>query len=127
MKFEDLGLAEPLVRAVRAQGYRTATPIQVKAIPGVLEGRDLMPSARSIAEDIEKSVDDGGGVDGVTHRREATVDGLEISHSVRMLENIRRQTAQSPLQKAPPLRVGVLGYGEDGRAATANRGGDRGK
>jgi ATP-dependent RNA helicase RhlE len=47
MKFEDLGLAEPLVRGVRAQGYRTATPIQVKAIPGVLQGRDLMGCAQT--------------------------------------------------------------------------------
>ena len=29
MKFEDLGLAEPLVRGVREQGYHTVTPIQV--------------------------------------------------------------------------------------------------
>ena len=47
MKFEDLGLAEPLVRGVRNQGYRTATPIQAKAIPGVLEGRDLMGCAQT--------------------------------------------------------------------------------
>ena len=47
MKFEDLGLAEPLVRAVRAQGYRTTTPIQAKAIPEVLQGRDLMGCAQT--------------------------------------------------------------------------------
>jgi len=47
MKFEDLGLAEPLVRGVRAHGYRTATPIQVKAIPSVLQGRDLMGCAQT--------------------------------------------------------------------------------
>jgi ATP-dependent RNA helicase RhlE len=47
MKFEDLGLAEQLVRGVRAQGYRTATPIQVQAIPGVLQGRDLMGCAQT--------------------------------------------------------------------------------
>ena len=47
MKFEDLGLAEPLVRSVRAQGYHTMTPIQVKAIPTVLKGRDLMGCAQT--------------------------------------------------------------------------------
>ena len=47
MKFEDLGLVESLVRGVRAEGYQTATPIQVKAIPGVLEGRDLMGCAQT--------------------------------------------------------------------------------
>ena len=29
MKFEELGLAESLVRSVRAEGYHTATPIQL--------------------------------------------------------------------------------------------------
>ncbi len=47
MKFEELGLAEPLVRAVRSEGYRTATPIQSKAIPAVLRGRDLMGCAQT--------------------------------------------------------------------------------
>ena len=47
MKFEDLGLAESLVRGVHAEGYHTATPIQVKAIPGVLEGSDLMGCAQT--------------------------------------------------------------------------------
>jgi len=47
MKFEDLGLAEPLVRGVRAQGYRTVTPIQVKAIPKALQGHDLMGCAQT--------------------------------------------------------------------------------
>jgi ATP-dependent RNA helicase RhlE len=47
MKFEDLGLAEPLVRGVRAQGYRTATPVQVEAIPDILQGRDLMGCAQT--------------------------------------------------------------------------------
>jgi len=47
MKFEELGLAEPLVRAVRSEGYRTATPIQSKAIPEVLQGHDLMGCAQT--------------------------------------------------------------------------------
>jgi ATP-dependent RNA helicase RhlE len=47
MKFEDLGLAEPLIRAVRAQGYHTVTPIQAKAIPSVLQGLDLMGCAQT--------------------------------------------------------------------------------
>ena len=36
MNFTDLGLAEPLLRAVREHGYETPTPIQVQAIPAVL-------------------------------------------------------------------------------------------
>jgi ATP-dependent RNA helicase RhlE len=38
MRFEDLRLSEPLLRAVRAAGYRTPTPIQAQAIPHVLAG-----------------------------------------------------------------------------------------
>ena len=47
MKFEDLGLAEPLLRGVRAQGYHTVTPIQAKAIPKILQGHDLMGCAQT--------------------------------------------------------------------------------
>jgi ATP-dependent RNA helicase RhlE len=47
MKFEELGLAEPLIRGVRAQGYHTVTPIQVQAIPKVLQGHDLMGCAQT--------------------------------------------------------------------------------
>ena len=47
MKFEDLGLSESLLRAIRAEGYETATPIQVQAIPPVLEEHDLMGCAQT--------------------------------------------------------------------------------
>jgi ATP-dependent RNA helicase RhlE len=45
--FDQLGLAEPLLRAVRAQGYTTPTPIQAQAIPAVLQGGDLMAGAQT--------------------------------------------------------------------------------
>ncbi|MBX2799206.1 MAG: DEAD/DEAH box helicase [Myxococcales bacterium] len=45
--FSDLGLAEPLVRAVTDLGYDTPTPIQDQAIPHVLEERDLLASAQT--------------------------------------------------------------------------------
>jgi ATP-dependent RNA helicase RhlE len=47
MHFTDLGLAEPLLRAVREQGYDTPTPIQLQAIPAVLKGGDLMAGAQT--------------------------------------------------------------------------------
>jgi ATP-dependent RNA helicase RhlE len=47
MLFTDLGLAEPLLRAVREQGYDTPTPIQSQAIPIVLKGGDLMGGAQT--------------------------------------------------------------------------------
>ena len=47
MNFTDLGLAEPLLRAVREHGYETPTPIQVQAIPAVLKGGDLLAGAQT--------------------------------------------------------------------------------
>jgi len=47
MKFEELGLAEPLLRAIEAQGYDAPTPIQSAAIPPVLEGRDVLGCAQT--------------------------------------------------------------------------------
>jgi ATP-dependent RNA helicase RhlE len=47
MNFTDLGLVEPLVRAVREHGYETPTPIQTQAIPAVLKGGDLLAGAQT--------------------------------------------------------------------------------
>jgi ATP-dependent RNA helicase RhlE len=47
MLFTELGLAEPLLRAVQEQGYDTPTPIQAQAIPQVLKGGDLMGGAQT--------------------------------------------------------------------------------
>ncbi|WP_267414663.1 DEAD/DEAH box helicase, partial [Sphingomonas sp. GC_Shp_4] len=47
MSFSDLGLAEPLVRALEAKGYTTPTPIQAQSIPTLLEGRDLLGIAQT--------------------------------------------------------------------------------
>ena len=44
MLFDDLKLAEPLLRAVKAEGYTTPTPIQQQAIPHVLAGKGAAPS-----------------------------------------------------------------------------------
>jgi ATP-dependent RNA helicase RhlE len=46
-QFKDLGLAEPLIKALAAKGYTTPTPIQVQAIPALLEGRDLCGIAQT--------------------------------------------------------------------------------
>ena len=47
MSFDNLGLRAELVRAVSEKGYDIPTPIQIQAIPLVLEGRDLMGSAQT--------------------------------------------------------------------------------
>jgi ATP-dependent RNA helicase RhlE len=47
MLFKELGLSAELLRAIDEQGYREATPIQQKAIPLVLEGRDVLAGAQT--------------------------------------------------------------------------------
>ena len=46
-QFTDLGLAEPLLKALAAEGYTTPTPIQAQAIPTLLAGRDLLGIAQT--------------------------------------------------------------------------------
>jgi ATP-dependent RNA helicase RhlE len=45
--FNDLGLAEPILRAINDAGYTTPTPIQAQAIPQVLTGGDLLAGAQT--------------------------------------------------------------------------------
>ena len=45
--FSDLGLSEPILRAISAENYATPTPIQAQAIPHLLEGRDLLGVAQT--------------------------------------------------------------------------------
>jgi ATP-dependent RNA helicase RhlE len=47
MSFENMGLKPELLRAVKAQGYTVATPIQIQAIPLVLKGLDVMGGAQT--------------------------------------------------------------------------------
>ena len=47
MQFSDLGLQPELLRAVAEKGYDTPTPIQAKAIPAVLSGRDVLAGAQT--------------------------------------------------------------------------------
>ena len=47
MPFASLGLAPPVVKGVRAAGYVDPTPIQRKAIPLILEGKDLIGAAQT--------------------------------------------------------------------------------
>jgi ATP-dependent RNA helicase RhlE len=45
--FSELGLAEPILRALAAKGYDDPTPIQRQSIPALLEGRDLLGIAQT--------------------------------------------------------------------------------
>jgi ATP-dependent RNA helicase RhlE len=47
MAFKALGLKDQITRALAEEGYETPTPIQAKAIPPILEGRDILATAQT--------------------------------------------------------------------------------
>ena len=47
MTFDELNIAEPILKAVREKGYERPTPIQEQAIPVVLHGKDIFGIART--------------------------------------------------------------------------------
>ncbi|MGB3464463.1 MAG: DEAD/DEAH box helicase [Cyclobacteriaceae bacterium] len=47
MSFDSLGLSKPLLKAIDKKGYTTPSPIQQKAIPVVLDGKDVLASAQT--------------------------------------------------------------------------------
>ena len=47
MLFSELGLSEPVLKAVEKCGYEHPTPIQEQAIPIILEGRDLIGASQT--------------------------------------------------------------------------------
>ena len=46
-RFEDLGLSPEVLEAVSAAGYETPSPIQAKAIPALLQGKNLLGTAQT--------------------------------------------------------------------------------
>ncbi len=47
MSFTNLGLSKPILKAIEDQGYTTPSPIQLQAIPLVLEGKDVLAGAQT--------------------------------------------------------------------------------
>ena len=47
MSFQSLGLSEALLKAISKKGYTTPSPIQQKAIPPILQGKDVLASAQT--------------------------------------------------------------------------------
>ena len=47
MKFEEFNLSEPLMRAIRKQGFVEPTPVQEQAIPAALQGKDIIGTAQT--------------------------------------------------------------------------------
>jgi len=47
MPFDDLGLAEPILKAIQESGYTDPTQIQAQAIPLILEGKDVIGASQT--------------------------------------------------------------------------------
>lgn len=47
MKFENLNLIEPILKALKDEGYVSPSPIQEQSIPSVLQGRDMIGCAQT--------------------------------------------------------------------------------
>jgi hypothetical protein len=80
----------------------------------VLCGRDLLPTVNDVVHSVERLVE-AGAVDGVTGQSRPYVDGLPLSRSLEVLQEIRRHVLPSPLDQVETLSVGVMGIGRSGR------------
>jgi len=47
MPFSKLGLSDPILKAIAEKGYKAPTPIQKKAIPAILSGKDLVAASQT--------------------------------------------------------------------------------
>jgi ATP-dependent RNA helicase RhlE len=83
MNFTDLGLVEPIVRAVHEHGYDTPTPIQAQAIPTILSGADLLGGAQ-------------------------TGTGKTAGFTLPMLQRLMAQPAQRDAKGRLPIRALIL-------------------
>ncbi len=45
--FQDLGLSEPVLHALKKVGYETPSPIQAEIIPHIMDGRDVLGQAQT--------------------------------------------------------------------------------
>ena len=83
MSFNDLGLSEPIVRAVLERGYSEPTPIQAQAIPAVLSGGDLLAGAQ-------------------------TGTGKTAGFTLPILHRLSDKSVKGPSSGRPPIRALIL-------------------
>ncbi len=97
--FEEMGLSQPLLRAVSSMGFETTTPIQELAIPPAIAGRDLIGQAQTGTGKtaafgipmIEKIEPGRGKIEGlvVTPTRELAVQVAEELNTIGQVKGIR--------------------------------------
>ena len=95
MPFSKLGLSDPILKAIANKGYKTPTPIQKKAIPAILSGKDLVAAAQTgtgktasfVLPILEK-------LDTEHTRRAKRIRALIISPTRELAEQIEANVAQ---------------------------------
>lgn len=92
MTFNELNIAEPILRAVCEKGYNEPTPIQEQAIPVVLRGKDIFGIAQ-------------------------TGTGKTAAFAIPILQHLLKKNEQTLLlNRLPPMnRAGPAATGEAGR------------
>lgn len=103
MLFEDLRLNESLLRAVRAAGYETPTPIQAKAIPAILDGQDVLGCAQTgtgktaaFALPLIQRLSEGAGKTSGAAARDADRDDRDDRSNRRHNNHSSRRTGRAP-------------------------------
>lgn len=130
--FQELGLQEEILRALRGKGYNHPTQIQQEAIPAILEGNDLMAGSQTgtgktasfVLPILQKLVAAGAKKGGV--RALILVPTRELAAQVR--ENVRVYGQYLPLRSAAifggvnmKTQVNALRQGVDLLIATPGR------
>ena len=113
MTFKDLQLSAPLLKALEEKGYTTPSPIQEKAIPHVLAGKDVLgcaqtgpgktaafarPIIQNLMRPSDKKHSHPDAVTGAADCRKFQTIGFPYSGKMR--RHIRRSLRSSPDQRA---------------------------
>ncbi|TBU89800.1 DEAD/DEAH box helicase [Stutzerimonas kirkiae] len=103
MTFVSLGLIDPLLRTLEQLDYRTPTPVQLKAIPAVLKGRDVVVAAQTGTGKtagftlplLQRLLQEGAPVASNSLRALVLVPTRELAEQVH--ESVRRYASGLPL------------------------------
>ena len=102
-KFEDLGLSLDLLRGIYSKGWEYPSDIQVKGIPAIKQGLDVILQAQS---GVGKTGCFSIGLLNVIKPDEATVQGMVISHT----RELAQQTYEVICSIASSMQVNVMLY-----------------
>ena len=109
MPFSSLGLSEPLLRALADSGYTTPTPIQLRAIPAVLTGQDLLAAAQtgtgktaSFATPILQRLAE------VHHGRNRPVRALILTPTRELAMQVAESVSKYGIHQSPRLKSEVV-------------------